>query len=305
VSVHSLVADSMTTEDSCCADAQSNHSLESGSGNQVNAGMDGAVNGSHRNQSSVVQQTEPKSSIPVTTTGDRQSIYSGHSAGSNPSRGSSLCPSPSMDRLLSNSYHLSSHFSVDKEGHLDQDSLHLEDDEARVDEVNMDEVIDSNQALKLGPNGLDGSSMKTDRLEGKSSDARKNEMSVLSGGSVRGWTPEVSSVLWKRMLCILGDINCIQDPDIHAQVLDCLNDFCDTLRKIRNNLGVSMDNQSTPECPQFTPPLSMLTPWLFKAAFGMPERYKKGKVLAYRLLCNMTVQRDIISQLPKGKYRDQ
>ena len=43
--------------------------------------------------------------------------------------------------------------------------------------------------------------------------------SVMSGGSVKGWLPDVAVVLWRRMLGALGNINTIADTVIHAQVL--------------------------------------------------------------------------------------
>ena len=43
--------------------------------------------------------------------------------------------------------------------------------------------------------------------------------SVMSGGSVKGWLPDVAVVLWRRMLGALGNINTIADTVIHAQVM--------------------------------------------------------------------------------------
>ena len=42
--------------------------------------------------------------------------------------------------------------------------------------------------------------------------------SVMSGGSIKGWLPDVAVVLWRRMLGALGNINLIADPVIHAQI---------------------------------------------------------------------------------------
>ena len=42
--------------------------------------------------------------------------------------------------------------------------------------------------------------------------------SVMSGGTVKGWLPDVAVVLWRRMLGSLGNINAIQDTSIHAQI---------------------------------------------------------------------------------------
>lgn len=58
--------------------------------------------------------------------------------------------------------------------------------------------------------------------------------SVMSGGQVRGWLPDVAVVLWRRMLGALGDVNCLQDPMLHAQVFQYLVELGDTLNKVRN-----------------------------------------------------------------------
>ncbi|KAL1416578.1 hypothetical protein MTO96_027799 [Rhipicephalus appendiculatus] len=114
--------------------------------------------------------------------------------------------------------------------------------------------------------------------------------SVLAGGSVKGWLPEVAVVLWRRMLGALGNVNAIRDPVIHAQVMEHLIDLSETLIKMRDNLGITEDNMTTPPPPTLIPPLLLIAPWLFEAT-GLPEGYEKGKLLALRLLCWLTVRR--------------
>ncbi|XP_037500049.1 probable Rho GTPase-activating protein CG5521 isoform X1 [Rhipicephalus sanguineus] len=114
--------------------------------------------------------------------------------------------------------------------------------------------------------------------------------SVLAGGSVKGWLPEVAVVLWRRMLGALGNVNAIRDPLIHAQVMEHLIDLSETLIKMRDNLGITEDNMTTPPPPTLIPPLLLIAPWLFEAT-GLPEGFEKGKLLALRLLCWLTVRR--------------
>ncbi|XP_014469000.1 PREDICTED: probable Rho GTPase-activating protein CG5521 isoform X4 [Dinoponera quadriceps] len=121
--------------------------------------------------------------------------------------------------------------------------------------------------------------------------------SVMAGGGVRGWLPDVAVVLWRRMLSALGDVNNIQDPTLHGQVMDYLVQLTQTLIKIRLNQGVSGDNQATPPAPELIPPLTVIAPWCFKA-IQLPEQYEIGKLAAYRLICLLTVQPLDIS-LPK------
>lgn len=44
-------------------------------------------------------------------------------------------------------------------------------------------------------------------------------------------------------------------------------EFCFSFQ-IRDNLGISLDNQSSPPPPVLIPPLRILTPWLFKVTSG-------------------------------------
>ncbi|XP_056402897.1 ral GTPase-activating protein subunit alpha-1 isoform X1 [Hyla sarda] len=118
--------------------------------------------------------------------------------------------------------------------------------------------------------------------------------SVMAGGTLTGWHADVSAVLWRRMLGILGDVNNISNPEIHAQVFDYLCELWQNLVKIRDNLGISLDNMSSPPPPILIPPLRILTPWLFKATM-LPDKYKQGKLHAYKLICQIMKRRQDVS----------
>ena len=55
----------------------------------------------------------------------------------------------------------------------------------------------------------------------------------MSGGTLRGWMPDVAVVLWRRMLGALGNVNRIQSGAVHAQVFDYLIELSETLVKVR------------------------------------------------------------------------
>ncbi|XP_072545048.1 ral GTPase-activating protein subunit alpha-1 isoform X1 [Salminus brasiliensis] len=120
------------------------------------------------------------------------------------------------------------------------------------------------------------------------------DCSVMAGGSLTGWHADVATVMWRRMLGILGDVNSIKDPEIHAQVFDYLCELWQNLAKIRDNLGISLDNQTSPPPPDLIPPLRILTPWLFRATM-LSERYKQGKLHAYKLICKIMKRRQDVS----------
>uniref|UniRef100_A0A8C9GT54 Ral GTPase activating protein catalytic subunit alpha 1 n=1 Tax=Piliocolobus tephrosceles TaxID=591936 RepID=A0A8C9GT54_9PRIM len=85
--------------------------------------------------------------------------------------------------------------------------------------------------------------------------------SVMAGGTLTGWHADVATVMWRRMLGILGDVNSIMDPEIHAQVFDYLCELWQNLAKA-----------------------TMLT-----------DKYKQGKLHAYKLICNTMKRRQDVS----------
>ncbi|XP_028294876.1 ral GTPase-activating protein subunit alpha-2 isoform X4 [Gouania willdenowi] len=127
-----------------------------------------------------------------------------------------------------------------------------------------------------------------------SSEYLADDVSIIAGGTLTGWHPDSAFVLWRRILGILGDVNSIRCPKIHAKVFTYLYELWHKLAKIRDNLGVSVDNQSSPPQPAFIPPLRMLASWLFRATM-LPAEYKVGKLQAYKLICEMmTRHQDVL-----------
>uniref|UniRef100_A0A7N8XSY2 Ral GTPase activating protein catalytic subunit alpha 2 n=1 Tax=Mastacembelus armatus TaxID=205130 RepID=A0A7N8XSY2_9TELE len=127
-----------------------------------------------------------------------------------------------------------------------------------------------------------------------SSECLADDVSIIAGGTLTGWHADSAFVLWRRILGILGDVNSIRCPKIHAKVFCYLYELWHKLAKIRDNLGISVDNQSSPPQPAFIPPLRMLASWLFRATM-LPAEYKSGKLQAYKLICEMmTRHQDVL-----------
>lgn len=135
----------------------------------------------------------------------------------------------------------------------------------------------------------DGTFSEVGELGGGAASANGQPRSVMAGGMVKGWLPDVAVVLWRRMLGSLGDVNSIADTVIHAQIYKYLIELYDIMVKIRNNQGVSMDNLSTPPPPQYVPPFTIYAPWCFRA-LHLPDTYQRGKMYALRLLCLLTIR---------------
>ncbi|XP_061650252.1 ral GTPase-activating protein subunit alpha-2 isoform X6 [Phyllopteryx taeniolatus] len=151
-------------------------------------------------------------------------------------------------------------------------------------ECSQDCPLDDNihQSVLHMPHHLDSSECLTD------------DVSIIAGGTLTGWHADSAFVLWRRILGILGDVNNIRCPKIHAKVFSYLYELWQKLAKIRDNLGISVDNQSSPPQPAFIPPLRMFASWLFRATM-LPAEYKAGKLQAYKLICEMmTRQQDVL-----------
>uniref|UniRef100_F6UGT4 Ral GTPase-activating protein subunit alpha/beta N-terminal domain-containing protein n=1 Tax=Monodelphis domestica TaxID=13616 RepID=F6UGT4_MONDO len=95
-----------------------------------------------------------------------------------------------------------------------------------------------------------------------SSECLADDCSIIAGGNLIGWHPDSAAVLWRRILGILGDVNNIQSPKIHAKVFGYLYELWYKLAKIRDNLAISLDNQTSPSPPVLIPPLRMFASWL-------------------------------------------
>ncbi|XP_012583544.1 PREDICTED: ral GTPase-activating protein subunit alpha-2 [Condylura cristata] len=132
-----------------------------------------------------------------------------------------------------------------------------------------------------------------------SSECLTDDCSIIAGGNLTGWHPDSAAVLWRRVLGILGDVNNIQSPRIHAKVFGYLYELWYKLAKIRDNLAISLDNQTSPSPPVLIPPLRMFASWLFKAT-TLPNEYKEGKLQAYRLICAMMTRRQDV--LPNSDF---
>uniref|UniRef100_A0A8D8VA16 Probable Rho GTPase-activating protein CG5521 n=2 Tax=Cacopsylla melanoneura TaxID=428564 RepID=A0A8D8VA16_9HEMI len=127
-------------------------------------------------------------------------------------------------------------------------------------------------------------------------------VSIMSGGGVRGWLPDVAVVLWKRMICALGNVNNIEDAALHAQVFGYLVDLSNTLNKMRLNQGVQTGDTSPPVPPDLVPPLTLVAPWCFEA-LNLSDKYHRGKLNAYRLLCAMLQDPCLSPQYISQLYR--
>ncbi|XP_050439323.1 ral GTPase-activating protein subunit alpha-1 isoform X2 [Adelges cooleyi] len=113
-----------------------------------------------------------------------------------------------------------------------------------------------------------------------------NKKSIMSGGDVRGWTPDVAAILWRRMLGALGDVNTLENPVLHEQVFQYLLDLNATMTKIYQNQGMAEEENSV--SLELVPPISIISPWCFQA-LTLPKAYRNGKLHAYKLLCQMTL----------------
>lgn len=144
------------------------------------------------------------------------------------------------------------------------------------------------RSSSITPSGIEISSPKDPPWQIDASSANLNTSnqakSILVGGSFKGWSTESSIILWRRMFGTLGDINQIQDTDLHCHIMNCIAKVMEDFIKVRDNIGVSLDNLSTPSPPSYIPPLNFFSTWLFKTLL-LPDEYKESKIIAYKLLC--------------------
>lgn len=66
-----------------------------------------------------------------------------------------------------------------------------------------------------------------------SSECLADDVSIIAGGTLTGWHADSAFVLWRRILGILGDVNNIRCPKIHAKVFSYLYELWHKLCKVR------------------------------------------------------------------------
>lgn len=66
-----------------------------------------------------------------------------------------------------------------------------------------------------------------------SSECLADDVSIIAGGTLTGWHADSAFVLWRRILGILGDVNNIRCPKIHAKVFFHLYELWHKLAKVR------------------------------------------------------------------------
>jgi hypothetical protein len=162
--------------------------------------------------------------------------------------------------------------------------------------LDQDHTLDSHHS---GKSSVDSSSI-SHKSFGKRQEKSNSEKCVLLGGSVRGWTSENSIIMWRRMLGLFGNINDIEDPEIHLIAIKCLSIMLNDFMKTRDNLGISLDNQSTPKQPSLIPPYTFLFGWLLEATH-LPSQYMDSRLNAYSLLCATSIRRHDM-ELPQQFY---
>ncbi|KAH8306109.1 hypothetical protein KR018_001697 [Drosophila ironensis] len=161
--------------------------------------------------------------------------------------------------------------------------------------------------------GIEGGSIKDAQLQidaslddansgsygsGSNSGSVSGRRCIILGGSAEGWHPDSTSIMWKRMLGALGDVNRIPKAELHAQVFMHLLEMTQNLIKIKQNQGISTDNQSTPPPPTLVPPIGIVSPWCY-GSLTLDRSFKKGKLWALQLLCSLAIQGAVgMQQLP-------
>ncbi|CAJ0823761.1 10891_t:CDS:10, partial [Entrophospora sp. SA101] len=94
------------------------------------------------------------------------------------------------------------------------------------------------------------------------------------------WDPENALLIWKNMLCALGNINHIQNVQNHADAIKCLVDILDMFILIKTN---QYGNAPSPLFYEFIP-------WLFEAC-DLPMAFAPGRAFAYAGLCKLMSRR--------------
>ncbi|KAI8999195.1 hypothetical protein BC832DRAFT_594874 [Gaertneriomyces semiglobifer] len=104
------------------------------------------------------------------------------------------------------------------------------------------------------------------------------------------WTEDRALFDWKNMLCILGDVNAISQPDNHSIAMSCLVEVWDLLEKCRASQPWEGPLDADDSHDLKLPPVWEFASWIM-AACRLPDSYAAGRAAAYGLLCRMFCKR--------------
>ncbi|KAI9355355.1 hypothetical protein DFJ73DRAFT_276580 [Zopfochytrium polystomum] len=99
--------------------------------------------------------------------------------------------------------------------------------------------------------------------------------------TITWWNAASGSFVWKNLLCCLGDVNKLSNPQNHAEAMNCLSQTWDMLAKIRS--------AQTYENAQI-PPLFDFFPWFAKAT-ELSSDFAEGRECGYSSLCKLMAKR--------------
>ncbi|RUP43204.1 hypothetical protein BC936DRAFT_137483 [Jimgerdemannia flammicorona] len=95
------------------------------------------------------------------------------------------------------------------------------------------------------------------------------------------WDGQRALVAWKNIVCALGNVNAIQNPQNHTTAILCLVEVWDMLALVRAH---------QPFAGVPVPALYELAPWFFQAA-DLLSTYAVGRAAAYGCLCRIMCRR--------------
>jgi hypothetical protein len=172
-------------------------------------------------------------------------------------------------------------------------------------QVNIEPAANVASSLQAIETGISSSNLSAPTVNSSASAFQRfdnSNRSVIAGGFYRNWSTDSAIILWRRMLGILGDINSISNPQLHFLIMECLAKIIEDFIKIRENLCVTIDGLTPVKVqgsdssiyPSVVPPMEYFVTWLFNAT-QLPDKYKGGKLIAYKLLCAIALRRHEIA----------
>jgi hypothetical protein len=94
---------------------------------------------------------------------------------------------------------------------------------------------------------------------------------------------ENAFLIIKRLMGCLGNVNQIKDSQIHEKIFEFIYSKWELLAKVRESLKLT-------DLSDLIPPISTFSPWLFEAIYELPNNYKNGQLIAYKLLCRVALR---------------
>uniref|UniRef100_A0A915JNV6 Uncharacterized protein n=1 Tax=Romanomermis culicivorax TaxID=13658 RepID=A0A915JNV6_ROMCU len=168
----------------------------------------------------------------------------------------------------------------------------LDDDDDDESGKIVDDDVDEFRLPPLTPSSKNAKNVEEASQKNGNGTQCTNQNTDLNG-------PHLLAVIWRRILGCLGNMNSVDNPDIHYQYTNIICRLVDTLLIIRQNHDIVQSTLTIKKMPILIPPYPYFVPFLISNVKNLAPNFRKSKLQALDALCKC-----MTSKLADVQYTD-